>query len=337
MEPNQNKIASKQKGEPLTNVESRVTPFSKGKRKAKPWVGSGSWNATSCAGRPLNVAATLTSGQSFRWQRDADGIWWGVIGRSVVALQQEDGRTEGTLFWQTFPEPDRWQVITDYFRLDVDLDVLYAAWSAAEPRIAPSLAAYRGLRILRQPPEECFFAFQCAACNTIVKIERSVRALAARYGEPIETGLPSPPFRFYAFPTVEALAHADEAALRADLWGYRAPRVIALARHLLTLPPGWLEALRDVPYAEARAALSSLFGIGAKLADCICLFALDKDAAVPVDTHVRQIACRMFLPGLAGKTLTPRLYDIIADAYRTRFGPYAGWAQQYLFLEKLSG
>jgi N-glycosylase/DNA lyase len=100
-------------------------------------------------------------------------------------------------------------------------------------------------------------------------------------------------------------------------------------------PPGWLESLRDVPYRDAHAALTGLFGVGAKLADCICLFALDKDAAVPVDTHVRQIAVELFVPGLAGKSLTPRIYDAIAAAYRDRFGDYAGWAQQYLFFGRL--
>lgn len=294
-----------------------------------------SWNKITCVGRPLNLAATLTSGQNFRWRQDAAGVWWGVIGKVVVAIRQEENHPETPLFWQTFPEADREDVVADYFRLDVDLDRLYTDWISAEPRIAPALTAYRGLRILRQPPVECFFAFQCAACNTIVKIERSVEALARRYGERIETAISSPPFAFYAFPTVEALAEADEAVLRADLWGYRAPRVIALARHLQSLPPGWLESLRCRPYLEAKAALAGLFGVGAKLADCICLFALDKDAAVPVDTHVRQIACRLFLPEMASRSLTPRVYEAIADAYRTRFGPHAGWAQQYLFFEQL--
>ncbi|HZO90000.1 MAG TPA: DNA glycosylase [Chthonomonadaceae bacterium] len=299
---------------------------------ARPSFG---WNRCDCAHNPINLPVTLSSGQSFRWRRDAEGIWWGVVGRSVVAARQEEGRPDSPLYWQTFPEPGRQDIIADYFRLDVEVTALYAEWIAMEPRILPAIAAFRGLRVLRQPPVECFFAFQCAACNTVVKIERSVRRLAERYGEPIETGLADAPFDFFAFPTLEALANADEAALRADLWGYRAPRVIALARHLLQLPPGWLESLRQAPYVQAKAELMGLFGVGAKLADCICLFALDKDEAVPVDTHVRQIACRLFLPELSGKTLTPRVYEAIADAFRARFGAYAGWAQQYLYFGQL--
>jgi N-glycosylase/DNA lyase len=285
-----------------------------------------------CEGRPLNLAVTLTSGQSFRWRRDAAGVWWGVIGETVVAAWQAEGLPDSPLSWQTFPENDRWDVLADYFRLDLDLEALYADWTKSEPSIADAVTAFRGLRILRQPPEECFFAFQCATCNTVTKIERSVHKLAARYGRPIDF---LPRGIFYAFPTLDALANAEEAELRADLWGYRAPRVIALARHLSCLPSGWLGGLREAPYADAKAALMALHGVGAKLADCVCLFALDKDAAVPVDTHVRQIACRLFQPALAGRTLTPRIYDALADAYRTRFGPYAGWAQQYLFFGEL--
>ena len=44
-----------------------------------------------------------------------------------------------------------------------------------------------------------------------------------------------------------------------------------------------------------------------------------------------------FLPELSGKSLTPRVYKAIADAYRDRFGAYAGWAQQVLFMGEMRG
>ena len=283
----------------------------------------------------LNLSATLASGQNFRWRRDQNGSWWGVVGDSVLEMGQPEGRPDGPLFWQTYPERDQWDLVRDYFRLNVDLDALYPKWIAGEPAMEEPLRHFRGLRVLRQPPEECFFGFQCAVCNTVVKIERSVHRLAMRYGRQLETGLNNSPFDFFAFPTIDALAAAEEAALRADLWGYRGPRVIALARHMQQLPAGWLMQLREVDYDQAKTELIAFHGVGAKLADCIALFSLDKDEAVPVDTHVRQIACRLFAPELADKSLTPRIYGLLADAYRARFGAYAGWAQQYLFFADL--
>lgn len=301
------------------------------------------WNQEDCSAQPFNLSATLASGQNFRWRRDGEGIWWGCIEVVVVAAWQAKGEPDSPFFWQTFPSNNQAALIRDYFRLDVDLPSLYAEWSRGDSRIQLAVAGFRGLRLLRQPPQECLFAFQCAACNTVVKIERSVAHLSRHYGQLLDTGLehaaylPAPLSQspLYAFPTVEVLAQADEKILRAGLWGYRAPRVIALANHLQSLPPDWLCSLRQQPYEQAHAALSNLFGIGPKLADCICLFALDKDQAVPVDTHIRQIAVSLFAPELSGKSLTPRVYNAIADAYRKRFGAYAGWAQQYLFFAEL--
>ncbi len=294
------------------------------------------WNLLETTHSPINLASTLRSGQSFRWRKGELDIWWGTIESTGVVLWQESGSAKNPLYWQTFPEQDNKSIIIDYLALDIDLDRMTNEWLAAAPDVlGECLRINHGLRILRQPPQECFFAFQCASCNTVVKIERSVAQLAQRYGCEIP-GLPKEsPVPLYAFPTLEALANADDAVLRSQLWGYRAPRVIALAKELLDRPEGWLESLRSKSYDEAHTLLSSLHGIGPKIADCICLFSLDKHAAVPVDTHVRQVAERLFLFETTGKSLTPTVYQAIRSAYISRFGEYAGWAQQYFFFVEL--
>lgn len=290
------------------------------------------WNQLAMEGEPLDLVATLRSGQAFRWREDTEGVWWGTIEQTGVALWQVQNSPESSLFWQTFPEPNNLALIHNYFRLEVNLSELYVQWCQAEPRIATAIQQFRGLRILLQPPEECFFAFQCATCNTVHKIERSVHLLAQRYGEniPLTFALPDA-MKLFTFPKVKAIANASESVLRGDLWGYRAPRVIELASRILNKPDGWLRNLRQSTYAEAKVELVALPGIGEKIADCIALFCLDKDNATPVDTHIRQIAVNLFRHDLVGKSLTPRIYAEIANAYSERFGKFAGWAQQYLF------
>ena len=55
---------------------------------------------------------------------------------------------------------------------------------------------------------------------------------------------------------------------------------------------------------------------------------LDQAGAVPVDTHVHQLAARHYLPQLRHvKTLTDRAYREVADHFRKVFGERAGWAQ----------
>uniref|UniRef100_A0A8B9QJS3 DNA-(apurinic or apyrimidinic site) lyase n=1 Tax=Apteryx owenii TaxID=8824 RepID=A0A8B9QJS3_APTOW len=131
---------------------------------------------------------------------------------------------------------------------------------------------------------------------------------------------------FHAFPAPQALAGTPDAEdqLRALGFGYRAKFVSQSARAIAErLGAEGLRQLRAVPYAEARKVLCSLPGVGAKVADCVCLMALDKAEAVPVDTHVWQIARQHY--ALQGLTHSPSLSA--GDFFRGLWGSYAGWAQ----------
>ena len=145
---------------------------------------------------------------------------------------------------------------------------------------------------------------------------------------------------FYAFPTISQLLRATEDELRGLGFGYRAKFIAGTAAALAAKAGGgeaFLTALREgTPYREARAALTSLPGVGPKVAACACLFSLDKHAAVPVDTHVWQLAVEHYTPDLQGKTLTPRLMEKVEDAIVGVFGEYAGWAHNTLFVAELA-
>ena len=87
---------------------------------------------------------------------------------------------------------------------------------------------------------------------------------------------------------------------------------------------GWLEETEHLPYAEAKARLLELPGVGEKVADCVLLFGAGKLEAFPVDTWVLKSLARRY--GLTGWKPAP-----VAHFGRTHFGPLAGLAQQYLF------
>ena len=99
--------------------------------------------------------------------------------------------------------------------------------------------------------------------------------------------------------------------------------------------PDWLISLRGVPYSQAKSELLKIKGVGEKIADCVCFFSLDKDEAVPVDTHVRQLAHRLFMPEMKAKSITSAVYRRITEVFAERYGPLAGWAQEFLFYEDL--
>ena len=70
-----------------------------------------------------------------------------------------------------------------------------------------------------------------------------------------------------------------------------------------------------MPYKEAKNELLKLYGVGEKVADCICLFGLHHLQAFPVDTHIKQVLEENYKDGFP--------FD--------RYKGYEGVIQQYIF------
>lgn len=134
---------------------------------------------------------------------------------------------------------------------------------------------------------------------------------------------------YYSFPNVESLANDEvEQTLRENGFGYRSKYISQSAKYI-TEHGGdqWVKQLKFMKYEEAKKELINLMGIGAKVADCICLMSLGHLQAIPVDTHIYQIAARWYMPKLAKqKTVTEKIYNEIGDYFRELYGPLAGWA-----------
>ncbi|XP_061408022.1 N-glycosylase/DNA lyase [Lethenteron reissneri] len=222
--------------------------------------------------------------------------------------------------------------LRDYLQLGVALEQLYEEWSRVDPHFARVAGHFPGVRVLRQDPVECLFSFICTSNNHISRITVMLERLCASLGELVST---QDGVAYHAFPSLQALSgDGVEEQLRELGFGYRAGFVAKSARAVLHRGGApWLTSLRTAPLAEARAQLVQLPGVGAKVADCVCLMSLDKPHAVPVDTHVWQIAQRDYHTTLGSgrKSLTDKTYVAVADFFRELWGPYAGWAQSVLF------
>ncbi|KAM7404919.1 hypothetical protein PAMP_012223 [Pampus punctatissimus] len=268
--------------------------------------------------------------------------------RAGVTLQQEnkpDVRFKGALKKEEEEEPvavtplqdtEEEEMLRDYFQLNVKVDDLYREWGRADPHFKHIADIFTGVRMLRQDPTECLFSFICTSNNHISRIQGMVERLCQALGISLcqldQTS-------YYDFPSLSALADSSvEACLRELGFGYRARFLQQSAKQILdTHGHQWLEGLRSVPYLQARDALRTLPGVGTKVADCVCLMSLDKPEAVPIDTHVWQIAKRDYKydAGNGQKSITDKLHKDIGDFFRKLWGPYAGWAQSVLFCADL--
>jgi N-glycosylase/DNA lyase len=144
---------------------------------------------------------------------------------------------------------------------------------------------------------------------------------------------------FYTFPECEKLAGTSVEDLSACGLGYRAKYVLETSKKILESNFNF-ENLTKMPYLKAKKTLMDFPGIGAKVADCILLFSLDKTEAFPVDVWVKRVILNHYadkLPKVLVKKLCAREslssgeYEKLNSFGRNHFGRYAGYAQEYLY------
>ncbi|KAL2757437.1 hypothetical protein ACRALDRAFT_1091744 [Sodiomyces alcalophilus JCM 7366] len=329
------------------------------------------WSRLPVSLTELCIDTTLRCGQSFRWRKLNDE-WSCVLHGRVVSLKQDSTHLHYRVTWpatgnrfpslassvkspvgdENVPKDDTEDLLRHYLSLKLDLVSLYERWSAADPNFRKRAPKFEGIRILSQDAWEALIAFICSSNNNISRISQMVLKLCQHYGPFIGHVSGEP---FHDFPMPEALCGNEvEAHLRELGFGYRAKYIVQTARIIAhQKPKGWLDSLtnpenpnfRRAPeagnlppatYKEAHEKLLELTGVGPKVADCVCLMGLGWGEAVPVDTHVWQIAQRDYKFGKAKvKTLNKAMYDAVGDHFRELWGAHAGWAHSVLFTANL--
>ena len=244
----------------------------------------------------FSIPQICESGQCFRLDAVSEDTYELLAGSRYlkIGIRQKDlaGETDGsgkadvygeTILYCTQEEYDSfWK---EYFDLSVSYSDYIARIDADDDYLRSAAEFGRGIRILRQDTWEMIITFILSQQNNIPRIKGLIRTLSERYGRRKETPDKSV---YYTFPEAEALSKATEQELRDLKLGYRSKYICGTAQMVADGRID-LEALRSLDYADARAELMRLPGIGGKVADCICLFALHQMDAFPVDTHIKKV------------------------------------------------
>ncbi|KAI8324228.1 DNA glycosylase [Martensiomyces pterosporus] len=315
---------------------------------AKTQGASAAWMDLSVGPAELRLDPTLLCGQAFRWKSTGDNEWTCALWGHAIDLKQTPTtvlyRSLGNLAGTQTGEADIELALRDYFQLHINMGELCDRWSLRDPHFAELRTSQVGVRALRQPVVENLFTFIASSNNNIKRITMLVDKLCTQYGQRIDTEKGS----FYTFPTVAELIGGYvcdmESTLKKLGFGYRAKYYAKTVETLLTQhkdPEQFLLSLRDQPFEVARSELMKFSGVGPKVADCVCLGSLDKIEAVPIDTHIWQVAQKRYVGRIlsgekaASKTATPKAYKLAQQLIIRLFSPYAGWAQLLLFSDDL--
>ena len=258
-------------------------------------------------------------GQCFRWKKEEDGSYTGVIKQGVlnVRKQGQDVCFCGEL------DGDFKAICEDYFDLKRDYSAIKKKLCENDENMKMASAYGYGIRILNQDPWEMLVSFIISAANNIPRISKTIENIAKAYGREVEYNGNT----YYLFPSPEELSRASVEDLRALNLGFR-DKYVHEATRLVASGEVRIEDILKMDTISAREELMKIPGIGAKVADCILLFSMRRMESFPVDTWIKKVMSELYVDS----TNITQINQYAAH----KFGKYAGIAQQYLFYYKRS-
>ena len=269
---------------------------------------------------PLNLDITLSSGQTFRWEKEDPDWWGGIIKDNRVFIRQVDKNNAAyRIECKLSPSVMHTNLLENYFNLNKNYTEIYSVFES-DPILKLAALKYRGLRLLAQNPWEMLISFILSSASNIPRIRGNIKRLCEEFGEKKFDVFGE----YYSFPTSSALASASIDDFKSLGFGFRASYVWESSAKIAE-EPGFLSEIANLPYVEARDKLCTLSGVGEKVADCVLLFGFDRLESFPVDTWIKKIVERCYF--------NERVIPVkkLAEFGRKQFGDYAGVAQQHLF------
>lgn len=262
----------------------------------------------------IDIDNSINSGQVFLWKKIKKN-WYGVDGQNILKIN-EGGKIESIQ-----------NTKIDFFRKNDDIQKIIKSISK-DKTVKKAISQYEGLRLFNQDPFQCMISFIISSNSNIQKIKNSLEKISKKFG----TKLVVQNEEFYLFPKPEKIAKASINEIKTCGVGYRAPFIKEAAK-MVTSKKINFEYLKNSDYNETKRNLRLIPGVGNKVADCIMLFSLNKLDAFPLDTWMIKILEKYYSNEfhIETKTITEKQYEILHKKIVDYFGPYCGYAQQFLF------
>ena len=259
-------------------------------------------------------------GQCFRWNKEEDGSYTGVIKNSVINVKKLGKNVEFT----GVCDRNIKEICEEYFNLQTNYEAIKEKLSNIDIYLKNSIEYGNGIRILKQDLWETLISFIISANNNIPRIKLIIERISKQYGTKIE-------FRgrtYYTFPTPKMLENATVQDFRNLGLGFRDKRVYETVQKTLKNEIDLNKLEKEKNIETLRNELLEIPGVGPKVADCVMLFALKKFEVFPVDVWVRRVIAELYFENSEQQPKTIQRFA------KEQYGNLAGLAQQYLFYWK---
>lgn len=277
--------------------------------------------------KDMDLEQIARSGQCFRMnkRKEQKDIFTIAAGENYV-----EAAKEGESFAFSCSEAEFHGFWAEYFDLGTNYGNYKNQVASDDAYLKEAMKWGWGVRILKQDLWEMILTFLVSQNNNIARIRKSVETLCTELGEKksgtgfvcsSDGSLRETERMYYAFPKPEAVKEAGLLLLSGLGLGYRDKYVLSMGEFLSDEKgQAWLRELKTAEYETAHKMLTDQYGIGKKVAGCICLFGLHHVGAFPIDTHVKQIL----------ESYYPKGFPL------ERYQGYAGILQQYMFYYKVN-
>lgn len=264
--------------------------------------------------RDFNISHIFDCGQCFRWNKEEDGSYTGVVKNKVINVEQDGS----TVVFNNVLEED-FSIIEDYFDFKTDYEEIKNNLKT-DDIMKEAIKFGEGIRILNQDEWETMISFMISANNRIPMIKKVIENLSSSFGDYIGCYRER---EYFSFPTAEQLAAAPVEKIQECKAGFRSPRLKEAALRFLN-ERETVYSLKNISYDEGLEYLKTYAGIGDKVANCILLFSMKQFHTFPVDVWVRRVMQELYVDK------STKDADIRQFA-ENKFGDISGYAQQYLF------
>lgn len=274
---------------------------------------------------------TLECGQAFRYEllvNDGEYTeYLTVVGDTLITVGQE---SPDSLVFYGIDADTLDRVVIPYFAIGEDYDMIRSEIIGCTDSewLKSAAECGKGIRILKQHPEETLISFIISQNNNIPRIRKIIRKISVEYGKnlaesrgvcpksgkPIDLATCRECGICYTFPTPEDILKRPEGLLPAKV-GFRYGYILDAAERMASQTIDFRAIEEQGNYDFTVNELKKIKGVGDKVASCVALFAFNNLDAFPVDVWMRRAIDTYFGGSLDPKTL----------------GRYAGIAQQYIF------